>query len=66
MPEYDYVKCCSSSDVRYQHKTRLGYMLECFEMATAGLGKKGDFKILPTAYADVDTGGTNKGPRQRS
>jgi hypothetical protein len=61
MPEYDYIQCCSSNDAQYQHKTRLGYMLECFEMATAGLGRKGDFKILPTAYADIDTGGANKG-----
>jgi hypothetical protein len=61
IPESDYILLNASNDATYQHKTRLQYLIECFEGATAGLGKKEPFKILPTAYSDTDVSPENKG-----
>jgi hypothetical protein len=55
MPENDYIKCCESNDPQFQLKTRIGYLKECFEQATAFLGRRGEFRILPTAFSDTDS-----------
>ncbi|MDR3079273.1 MAG: DUF2184 domain-containing protein [Rickettsiales bacterium] len=65
IPEDDYIRCSQSNEQsnepNFQLKTRLGYLQECFELATVGLGRAGGFRILPNAFADSDIGGPNKG-----
>jgi hypothetical protein len=61
MPEEDYIKCAQSNDPSFQIVTRLDYLQQCFSLATANLGRVGEFKILPSAFADRDTAPLNRG-----